>query len=74
MFAVRYLDELIASDAVNQTEREEIWIRIAEMINQPTLIRNGSLPNKKWSVYNSFFVAVTAVTTIGISLSPLPFC
>jgi len=61
-------DELISCDE-NQTvadfqRRETHWIEIANIINQPLLIKNGTTP-KKWTLYNSFFVAMTVASTIG---------
>ncbi|XP_059350433.1 uncharacterized protein LOC130685524 isoform X2 [Daphnia carinata] len=63
-------EKLIACDGnvinpVHLAGREEMWAHIAEQINQPGLIHNGSLPPKKWTLYNSFFVAVTVASTIG---------
>jgi len=62
-------DELIvcgANQTVEDFERRELhWIEIATFINQPLLIRNGTAV-KKWTFYNSFFVAMTAASTIGI--------
>lgn len=50
----------------DETERREAaWIRIAEALNQPHLLRNNTLPEKKWTLFNSFFVAVTVASTIG---------
>lgn len=65
--SVVVIDELITC-RVNDTfeRREQTWIQISQLINQPILVRNSSIPDNKWSIYNSFFVAVTAVTTIGI--------
>ncbi len=56
-------EELIACGG-NQTEkelnsREEIWIRVAEFIGIPALVRDGSAPVKKWTlcVFVTFFPA-----------------
>ena len=48
-------EELIAC-GTNQTDsdligREEAWIRVAEFIGQPALVRDGSAPVKKWTLY-----------------------
>ena len=67
LFAI-YADELIfCSD--NQTSeetaaRENTWIEIANFLDEPLLIKNGTV-QKKWTLYNSFFVAMTVVSTIG---------
>lgn len=63
-------DKLIACEGnvinpVDLAGRAEMWAHIAEQINQPGLIHNGSIPSKKWTLYNSFFVAVTVASTIG---------
>lgn len=63
-------DELIACPG-NQTleQRESLWISVAQTVNQPLLIRaNESFPHpvRKWGLYNAVFVAVTAVSTIGM--------
>lgn len=50
---------------VDLAGRAEMWAHIAGQINQPGLIHNGSIPSKKWTLYNSFFVAVTVASTIG---------
>lgn len=64
-----YADKLIACDknttSIDLSKREEVWIQIAEQINQPALINHRSVPPKKWTLYNSFFVAVTVASTIG---------
>lgn len=46
-------------------ERENAWRRIAEELNLAHLIRNNNLPENRWTLYNSFFVAFTAASTIG---------
>ncbi len=64
-----YADKLITCDknttSIDLSKREDVWIKIAEQINQPALINNRSVPPKKWTLYNSFFVAVTVASTIG---------
>ena len=45
--------------------REDTWAKVAHWIEQPELIRNATHPAKVWTFYNSFFVAVTAASTIG---------
>lgn len=57
--------ETNGTNEIDLVGREEVWIQIAEQINQPTLINNHSVPPKKWTLYNSFFVAVTVASTIG---------
>lgn len=63
------LDELITCGANQSTEdakrREMHWIEIATIIDQPLLIKNGTAV-KKWTLYNSFFVAMTVASTIGM--------
>ncbi len=66
----RSTDKLImcetnVTNEIDLVGREEVWIQIAEQINQPTLINNRLVPPKKWTLYNSFFVAVTVASTIG---------
>ena len=68
LFALN-LDKLITCNKnathVDLKEREGLWIQIAEQINQPALTNSHSNPPKKWTLYNSFFVAVTVASTIG---------
>lgn len=64
-----FAEKLITCDdsKINNSlnDREELWIQIADKISQPHLILNGSETPKKWTIYNSFFVAVTVASTIG---------
>ena len=61
-----YVGELIMCDSRGTpASREDTWAKVAHWIEQPELIRNATHPAKVWTFYNSFFVAVTAASTIG---------